>query len=74
MTLANFRRSGKVHSENEKLISLTRSVDRTEHESLSIFVGILERPTDLEVCISFISDSTSLSFIGVRKMNLLLRH
>ena len=41
MTLANFSRFGKVSSENEKLISLTRGFDRSEHESLSILVGIL---------------------------------
>ena len=45
MTLANFSSSGKVPSENEKLISLIRGFDRTEHESLSIFVGMLEGPT-----------------------------
>ena len=67
MTLENFSRSGKVPSENEKLISLTRGFDRTEYESLSILVGILEGPTNLEVFISFISDSTSSSFIKIRK-------
>ena len=56
----------KVPSENEKLISLTRGFNRTEHESLSILHGILQGPTDLEVFISFISYSTS-SFTGVRK-------
>ena len=73
MLLANFSRSVKVPSENEKLISLTIGFDRTEHESLSILVGILYGSTDFEVSISFISDSTSSLFIGVRKMNLPLR-
>ena len=41
MTLENFSRSGKVPSENDKLMSLTRGFERTEHESLSIFVGML---------------------------------
>ena len=41
MTLANFSRFWKVPSENEKLMSLTRCFERTEHESLSILVGIL---------------------------------
>ena len=41
MTLANFSRSGKVPSGNEKLISLTRGFGRTEHESLTVLVGIL---------------------------------
>ena len=40
MTLANFSRLGKVPSENEKLINLTRGFERTDHESLSILVGI----------------------------------
>ena len=46
MTLANFSSSGKVPSEIEKLISLTRGFDRTGDESLSILVGILLGPTD----------------------------
>ena len=57
---------------------MTRGFDRTEHDkyifkhtistyNLSILVDILEGSTDLEVFISFISDSTSSSFIGVRK-------
>ena len=41
MTLANFSRFGKVPSENDKLISLIRDFERTEHESLSILVDIL---------------------------------
>ena len=60
-------------SENKKLISLTRGFDRTEHEILSILVGILYGPSDLELLISFISDSTS-SFIQVRKITLLMWH
>ena len=67
MTLANFSRIGKVPSENEKWMSLTRGFEKTEHESLSIMVGILSEPTDLEVLISFISDSSSLWFTEVRK-------
>ena len=40
MTLANFSRFGKVPSENEKLMNLSRGFERTEHESLSILDGI----------------------------------
>ena len=64
MTLGNFSRSGETPL---KLISLTRGLDRTEHESLSILVGILSGLPDLEVFISFISDCTSSSFIGAEK-------
>ena len=67
MTLANFSRFGKVPSENEKLMSLTRGFERTELENLSISVGILYGPTDLALFISFISDSSSLQFTGARK-------
>ena len=41
MTLANLSRFGKIASENEKLINLARGFDKTEHESLSILVGLL---------------------------------
>ena len=41
MVLVNFSRSGKIPSENEKLISLTRGFDRTEHEFLSVLVAKL---------------------------------
>ena len=55
-------------------MSLTRGFERTEHESLSIMVGILSEPTDLEVLISFISILVLYDLQGLEKMNLLLRH
>ena len=74
MTYANFSKLGKVPSENEKLISLTRGFERTEHESLSILVGILQGPTDLEVFISFSVILGLHHLYGLEKMNLLLRY
>ena len=55
-------------------MSLTRGFERTEHESLSIMVGIMSEPTDLEVLISFISILVLYDLQGLEKMNLLLRH
>ena len=41
MTLVNFSRSGKIPSEDKKLISFKGIFGRSEHESLSALVGML---------------------------------
>ena len=43
MTLANFRRFGKVTSENEKVMSLTTGFESTEHVSFKYIDGYTVR-------------------------------